>query len=148
MVTIVDPQLQVEAVPDHPGNRRLIVSYTIAVPAGDPAIGDWVLEEATVHARDCHDAPVPPTDLSVKMEGRTHVDQAGPIPRRIATDVHRVDLDVEQDWWRTDHAGGVEPIAEFVDHLVAEVALRLDADVLATAETPMITGSWGALGRD
>ncbi len=148
MVVIVDPQLHVEHVAGHPGERRLVVTYSIEVPARDPSIGRWVGEEATVHAADAHDAPVPPTDLAVKLEDRVVVEQSGRIPRRLATDVHRVDLDVEQDWWRTDHAGGIEPIAEFVDHLVADVVLRLGRDVVATAQTPMITGSWGALGKD
>ncbi len=148
MVVIVDPHLHVEHVAGHPGERRLVVTYTIEVPAGDPSIGRWIGEEATVHAEDARDAPVPPTDLTVQLEDRLVVEKPGRILRRLTTDVHRVDLDVEQDWWRTDHAGGIEPIAEFADHLVAEVVLRLGNDVVATAKTPMITGSWGALGTD
>ena len=39
-------------------------------------------------------------------------------------------------------------MAEFVDHLVARVTLRVDGLIVATAVSPTITGSWGALGDD
>jgi hypothetical protein len=74
--------------------------------------------------------------------------QPGATPRELTTDVHRVDLDVEQDWWRINEGGGFEPIAEFVDHLVARVMLRVDGIIVAMAVSPTITGSWGALGDD
>ena len=82
------------------------------------------------------------------MRNGFRMEQAGAFPRRLATDVHRIDLDVEQDWWRTDHGGGIEPIAEFPDHLVADVTLRIGNNAAATAVTPVLTGSWGALGSD
>jgi hypothetical protein len=68
--------------------------------------------------------------------------------RELSTDVHRADLDVEQDWWRITEGGSFEPIVEFVDHLVARVTVRSGDLVIATAVSPTITGSWGALGAD
>jgi hypothetical protein len=74
--------------------------------------------------------------------------QPGVTARELTTEVHRADLDVERDWWRVNEGGGFEPIAEFVDHLVARVTLRVDGLIVATAVSPTITGSWGALGDD
>jgi hypothetical protein len=147
MVTITSAELHVEPVTGVAGDRRLVVAYTIRVPEGDPMIGTSLVEEAVVHARDVGGTPVAPTELEVRMEGAFAV-EAGEHGRALTTDVHRVDLDVERDWWRTDHAGGIEPIAEFVDHIVADVWLRSGDAVVATTTTPTLTGSWGALGDD
>jgi hypothetical protein len=64
------------------------------------------------------------------------------------TCLHRVDLDVEQDSWDTDQAGGTKPIAEFADHLVATLTVSVEGREVATATSPVATGSWGALGAD
>lgn len=61
--------------------------------------------------------------------------------------VDRVDLDVEQDDWRSTPGGDV-PIAEWLDHLIAEIALSDGSSVVASATTPVVTGSWGPLGSD
>jgi hypothetical protein len=124
------------------------VAYVVDVPTDDPSIGTWVEVCAVVRAHDAHDAPVLPGNLEVHLVDRWLVEHSGVARRRMSTDVHRVDLDVEQDWWRTDHGGGVEPIAEFVDHLTAHVSLRAGEQLAATADTPVLSGSWGALGRD
>ncbi len=147
MVTIVDPELRVEAIDGHPGERRLVVTYSIHVPPFDPDLGAILHEDVVVTARDEHDAPVFPSELEVHLGGEVTA-QPGATPRELTTDVHRVDLDVEQDWWRINDGGGFEPIAEFVDHLVARVMLRVDGIIVAMAVSPTITGSWGALGDD
>lgn len=147
MVTIVDPELRVEAVDGHPGERRLVVTYAIHVPPFDPDLGAILSEDVVVTARDEHDAPVLPSELEVHLRDDVRA-QLGATPRELTTDVHRVDLDVEQDWWRINEGGGFEPIAEFVDHLVARVTLRVDGIIVAMAASPTITGSWGALGDD
>lgn len=148
MVTIVDPQLHVEHVGGHPGERRLVVSYGIASNADDSTIGATVREEAIVTARDEHDAPIFPSDLRVLLSSEVTVESAGVLERTLTTDVHRVDLDVEQDWWRTNDGGGFEPIAEFADHLVATITLTVGDELVASASTPTLSGSWGALGND
>ena len=147
MVSIVDPQLRVEALEGHSGERRLVVTYSIQVPPFDPDLGSLLAEDVVVTARDERDAPVFPSHLEVHLRGEVTA-QPGVTPRELSTDVHRADLDVEQDWWRINEGGGFEPIAEFVDHLVARVTLRADSLIVATAESPTITGSWGALGDD
>ena len=147
MVSIVDPQLRVEALEGHPGERRLVVTYSLQVPPFDPDLGALVSEDVVVTARDEHDAPVFPSHLEVHLRDEVTA-QPGVTPRELSTDVHRADLDVEQDWWRINEGGGFEPIAEFVDHLVARVTLRVDSLIVATAVSPTITGSWGALGDD
>ncbi len=147
MVRIVDPELRVETVGGHPGERRLVVSYSLHVPPFDPDLGATLREDVVVTARDEHDAPVLPSELEVHLRDEV-VAEPGVTPRELSTDVHRADLDVERDWWRINEGGGFEPIAEFVDHLVASVTLRAGELVVATAVSPTITGSWGALGTD
>jgi hypothetical protein len=148
MAEIHHPRLTVERVPDQPGERRLVVSYEIAVGSEDPLIGSVVSESVVVRAHDLHDAPVAPNRLDVRFFGQVPVDGAGRIPRRLERQVHRVLLDVEADWWRTGQAGEVEPIGEFEDHLVAEIRIAQDDHEVARARTPMVSGSWGALGSD
>lgn len=148
MVTIVNPQLHVDEVDREPGERRLRVTYDIEIPPNDPAIGMTLREHVTVSARDEHDAPTFPSDMTTHLRGEVRLDRGGSASRTLTTDVHRVDLDVEQDWWRIDEGGGFEPIAELADHLGAEVTLMLGDDVVARSVTPTVTGSWGALGAD
>jgi hypothetical protein len=147
MVTIVDPQLRVETLEGHPGERRLVVTYSLHVLPFDDDLGATLSEDVTVTAHDEHDAPVLPRDLEVHLRDQV-VAEPGVTARELTTDVHRADLDVEQDWWRITEGGSFEPIAEFVDHLVARVTLRSGDLVIATAVSPPITGSWGALGSD
>jgi hypothetical protein len=148
MTLILDPELHVEVVEGHPGRRRLVVTYRLDIPDGDPVVGRDVHEEAVVHACDEHDAPIRPLAVEFRLEGDATIECAGVYPRRLVSEVHRVELDVEQDWWDTDQAGGTEPIAEFADHLAASISVRVDDRTIATADTPTLTGSWGALGSD
>ena len=148
MTTVLDPELHVQWVDGHPGRRRLVVTYRLEVPPGDPAIGRQLHEEVIVTARDEHDAPVRPARVEFHLDGDATINSAGFFGRRLTSEVHRVNLDVEQDWWDTDEAGGTKPIAEFLDHVAATVSVRLGDEVVATGETPTLTGSWGALGAD
>ncbi len=148
MVGILQPELSVERVPDRPGERCLVVSYELDIAQDDPAIGHVVREEVVVEPRDEHDAPVRPQPVAFRFVDEVTVTEPGTIDRRLEKEVHRVDLDVEQDWWDTDLAGGTEPIAEFADHLDATLTLRVGGIEIARRMTPVVTGSWGALGTD
>lgn len=148
MVRIIDPELHVERVEGHPGDRRLIVTYRLEIAPGDPVVGAVARDEVVVTAHDLHDAPVLPSHIEFRFRGEVHIEDAGIIDRRLERDVHRVDLDVEQDWWDTDLAGGTTPIAEFADHLVATLTVSVDGRGVATATSPVVSGSWGALGDD
>lgn len=147
MVRIDEPRLHVERVEGHPGERRLVVEYRLVVDDADPVVGRSITERVVINAQDEHDAPFLPTDVELVLDGRV-VALPGTTARRLDRDVHRVALDVEQDWWETDAAGGTTPIAELEDHLVATLTLTIDDDELAVAETPVVSGSWGALGTD
>lgn len=148
MPTIHDPVLTVVPVPGSPGLRLLRVEFVVACAPFDPAIGHEVAQRVVVRAVDEHDADVTPRaapvveveDSFVMAEGRHH--------RRAERPVHRTDLDVAQDWWDTDQGGSTVPIAEWVDHISAEVRLTYAGHVVAEAATPVVTGSWGALGQD
>ena len=148
MTRILDPELRVEPVEGQPGQRRLVVTYRLDVPQGDAALAIDVHEEAVVAARDEGDAPIRPLPIEFRLEDDAIIERPGVHPRRLVGEVHRFQLDVEQDWWDTDQAGGTEPIAEFADHLAATIEVRSGEHVLATATTPTVTGSWGALGQD
>lgn len=150
MPTIVEPTFRVDPVPGKAGRRRLVVSYVLEFDEGDLAaeIGSDTVERATVRDHDLHDAPTKTQPLAIVIERTGVVGEPGRYERELAVEVNRVDLDVQQDWWRTDHGGGVEPIVELADHLVAEITVAIDGETVAEATTPMVTGSWGVLGRD
>ncbi len=148
VVTVLDPELRVEQVDGHPGRRRLVVTYRLEIPADDPVIGRQIQEEAVVTAVDEHDAPVRPEPVEFRLGNDATVDSAGVFGRRLWTEVHRFQLDVERDWWDTDQGGGTKPILELVDHLTATVSISLDEEVVASGVCPTTTGSWGALGSD
>ncbi len=147
MVRIDDPRLRVERIRGLPGERRLVVDYRLVVDDDEPVVGHSIAERVVVRAKDEHDAPFRPAGLEFVIDGEM-VALPGATTRRLARSVHRAELDVEQDWWETDAAGGTTPIAEFADHLVAALTLTVDDCEIAAAETPVVSGSWGALGTD
>jgi hypothetical protein len=146
MVSIRNPTLTVEEIPDHPGRRLLVVEFDLDVPS-EVASGTDLVEFVTVHAIDLGDAPVKPAGARIELR-RAPSAYDRPSHHRFERQVARVELDVEQDWWRSGPGGEVEPLSEFVDHLVAEIVVRETGPVVATAETPVVTGSWGVLGAD
>lgn len=148
MVKILEPELHVERIEGRPGERRLVVAYRLEIAPGEPIVGGVIHDEAVVTAKDEHDAPVFPAHVDFRFGGEVPVDAAGTIERRLEREVHRFDLDVEQDWWDTDQAGGTKPIAEFADHLIATLTVSVEGRQVATATSPVVSGSWGALGAD
>lgn len=148
MVTIVDPELVVESIAGRPGERRLKVAYRLEIESGEPVVGRVIHDDVVVTEHDEHDAPVFPSHVEFRFGGDVLVEEAGTIERRLERDVHRVDLDVEQDWWETDQAGATTPIAEFTDHLIATLTVSAEGREIATATSPVVSGSWGALGAD
>ena len=148
MVKIVEPELHIEQIEGRPGERRLVVTYRLEIATGEPVVGGVIHDEAVVAAEDEHDAPVFPAPVEFRFGGQVLVERAGTIERRLEREVHRIDLDVEQDWWDTDQAGGTKPIAEFADHLIARLMVSIEGREVATATSPVVSGSWGALGTD
>lgn len=149
MVTISTPSLVIAPDPDgRPGRRLLRMAYDLTLDPGEP-MGRRALEErVVVHAVDEHDAAVPPNREPVLRCTATFEPTSPEVHRSIDRPVVRADLDVEQDWWATSNEGETIPIAEWLDHLVGEISLWRDGVQVAAASTPVVTGSWGALGRD
>ncbi len=145
MVSIRNATFDVYLVPEHPGRRLLVVEFDLDM-GPDEDQGE-LMEAVVVHAVDLGDAPVAPHDPLIELLRRPSVD-GPPTRRRFERQVARVALDVEQDWWRSGQGGEVEPLSEFVDHLAAEITIREVGPVVATARTPLVSGSWGALGAD
>jgi hypothetical protein len=146
MVTIRNPTLTVEEIPDHPGRRLLVVEFDLDVAPETASETDFAVL-VTVRAVDLGDAPVKPTEALIELR-RVPSPYGRPGHHRFERQVARVELDVEQDWWRSGPGGEVEPLGEFADHLVAEIVVRETGPVVAKAETQVLTGSWGALGAD
>ncbi|MGF1597915.1 MAG: hypothetical protein ACFCVK_13445 [Acidimicrobiales bacterium] len=148
MPTINEPTLTVRPVDGRPGQRRVVVDYELACEPDDPMAGAEAVEHVLVHAVDEHDAAVRPAGGPVLELQDRLVLTPGRRRRTLEGLVDRVDLDVQQDWWSTDHGGSPQPIAEWLDHLTAEIRLRVADEPVVGATTPVVTGSWGALGRD
>jgi hypothetical protein len=146
--TISNPSLTVLAVAGHPGQRRLRVVYVIGCDPADPAAGHPVAEHIAIHAVDEHDAAVRPRQTPILELDDTFVVAAGTHPRSVEHVINRVDLDVEQDWWASDDGGEPQPIAEWLDHVAADIRLEFVGAVTIDVTTPTVTGSWGALGHD
>lgn len=148
MPRIHNATLTVDPVPGHANHRLLHLSYDVDLGEGEGE-GDAELpfdEEVTVVSVDTHDAPVHPRALRVELAAGTVSIGAGGERRQHSRAVPRVDLDVNGDWWDTGQSGETRPIAEFADHLIGQVRLLRNGEEIATAETAVVTGSWGALG--
>ena len=148
MATIANPSLSVVTVAGHPGQRRLRVVYDVGCDPADPAAGHPVAEHIAIHAVDEHDAAVRPRPTAILEIDGTFVVAAGTHQRSVEHVVNRVDLDVEQDWWAADQGGEPVPIAEWLDHVAADIRLEFGGGAIAVVTTPTVTGSWGALGHD
>jgi hypothetical protein len=114
--------------------------------AADPAVGRSLHERIELHAVDEHDAAIPPSRHPVTVIEETIPAEAGTRSHVREWTVDRVELDVEQDLWRTLPDGHHEPIAEWLDHLAAEITVSDGGALVASATTPEVTGSWGPLG--
>jgi len=148
MAAIHDVRLAVGPVDGHPASRRLRVEYELELEPDHPAVGRPVEERTRVRAVDEHDAAVRPATEPAVQTLASFVARAGRTRHAVEATVHRLALDVEADWWAADLGGEALPIAEWLDHLVAEVAVALDGVEVAAATSAVVTGSWGVLGRD
>ncbi len=142
------PRLTVEAVAGHPGQRLIRVTYHILASADDEAVGRLADERIVVMGIDLNTDPIAATNDPIVTSVSTHLIGSGDHVRRFEQLVHRVLLDVEQDWWKSGSGGETIPIAEWIDHLVAYIQVEIDGDVIAETLTPVVSGSWGALGSD
>lgn len=147
VVVIRNPQIRIEPVGDGSARRRVVVTYGVDVDVADVVVDHDFAEHITVHAVDEHDAPARPDPQPVAERSDTMTCQLGTTERRVEFVVHRTSLDVSQDWWSSGSGGEVQPIAEWLDHLAADITLSSSGICVAQATTPTVTGSWGALGE-
>ncbi len=148
MATILHATLESDHVAGHPGRRRLIVRYDLVLEPDDPALGHQLTERVTVRAVDDGESFTPPRGEALLATETTFTGVSGVQRRAVEAVLWRTDLDVQQDWWRAGPDGAVEALAEWVDHLEAEIVVSLSSEAVAAARTPVLTGSWGPLGRD
>ncbi len=140
------PRLTVEEVVGNPGQRLVRVTYHLVAGPDDEAVGHLAKERVVVMGIELDTDPVAAANDPIATSVKTHLVRAGDHVRRIEQLVHRVLLDVEQDWWTSGSGGETIPIAEWIDHLVAHIQIEIDDDVIAEALTPVVSGSWGPLG--
>lgn len=136
-----------EEVLDHPGQRLVRVVYHLVTGPDDRAVGFRAKERVVVQGIELGGDPIAVAQDPIATFVETHVVRAGDHVRTVEQLVHRVLLDVEHDWWSTGSGGETIPIAEWIDHLVAHIQIEIDDEVVAEALTPVVSGSWGALGE-
>lgn len=146
MASIHNAKLEIVPVEQHPGRRVVRVSYDLI--ADPDLVGTEVSETIRVHGSDLHDAPVDANTKPIVTGTSVFTVAEGTSTRTFEETIHRVSLDVVQDWWSTGLGGETQPIAEWSDHVVAEIELTRNEQPVELATTPIVTGSWGALGRD
>lgn len=147
VASIRNSELRVELLDGDAPRRRLVVAYELDVDPGERLVGREFAERITVHAVDEHDAAVRPDSQPVIEWSGSVICEPGVTERQAEFIVHRTALDVNQDWWSSGPGGEVQPIAEWSDHLVADVSLSVSGRIVTQTTTPTITGSWGALGE-
>ncbi len=148
MAAIHNPRLEIIPVEGHPGKRVLRVEYDLICADDEVVVGAEIDESVQVHGVDLHDALLPADSRPLITQQASFTAARGTCHRIVEQPVHRSSLDVEQDWWNTGLGGETQPLAEWIDHLVAEIQLSVDGKDLGKATTPVVTGSWGALGAD
>ena len=147
VVSILNSELRVESLDDGSPRRRLVVEYDIDVDSDDRLVGRELAERISVHAVDQHDAAVRPRPQPVVERTANVTCESGVTDRRAVFTLHRTALDVNQDWWSSGPGGEVRPIAEWTDHLAADISLSVSGRLVAQAMTSTVSGSWGALGE-
>ena len=141
------PTIEVDSIPGRPGRRCLRVCYDLVVDSANPAVGGVVNERIVVSAVDLGDAPMAANPNPIVVLEASFAAEAGRATRCREAVVARTALDVEVDWWSSGNGGETVPIAEWVDHVSAIIQVDVDGSARCDATTPVITGSWGALGK-
>lgn len=144
---IARQRLAVEEVPGHPGRRLVRVDYDFAVDPRDSIVGHRADERVVIRGIELGGDPIAAAEEPIATLTASFIVAAGDQTRGVEQLVHRVFLDVEQDWWSTGNGGETIPIAEWADHLVALIQIEVDDAAITEALTPVLTGSWGALGE-
>ena len=145
MATIREPLLAVGKVTGHPSRRSVTVTYALDLDTDDHLLGHDIIERVVVHAIDEHDAAVRPDRRPVAERTATFEGRAGAQRRTADFIVEQTALDVQQDWWSSGPGGEIRPIAEWPDHIIADISLSTSGRVVAQVQTPTVTGSWGPL---
>ena len=139
---ITQQQLTVEEVAGHPGQRLVRVGYRLVTGPEDQIVGRRAQWHVVIRGIELGHDPVSASEEPIVELTGSFLAQVGDQHHRVEQVVHRVLLDVEQDWWSTGNGGETVPIAEWPDHLVASIRIEVDDAVVAEALTPVVNGSW------
>jgi len=141
-------ELEVLRVEGDSALRRLRVVYEVFVPTGDELEGEEVSEEIVVHGIGLADGLSTADSHPITIHHDAFTVTPGRASRVFEKLVHRRNLDVEQDWWRAGQGGETERIAEWIDHLVADIRIEQAGRLVDQVTTDVVSGSWGVLGQD
>jgi hypothetical protein len=151
VATLSDAELSIEPDPDRPNRRRVTVRFRLAFTPAEQAVGQVFSERVTLRSVPNDDpadhGPVHSLNLVLADDA---VVAAGPATEREVTrSVPRHVLDVDEDWWQAAEDGTTQPVAEYLDRVVADIELVAYAPPPPLhARTNTVSGSWGVLGRD
>lgn len=148
MAALHDPVLSIDAIEGDPRRRLVTVRFALELDTDDHLVDHEIEQLVRLHAVDEHDAAVRPDTRPIAEHRTTFVGRAGRDDREVDFAVDRADLDVQQDWWSSGPGGETRPIAEWPDHIAADVVLSRLGRVVATVTSPTVTGSWGVLAQE
>ena len=148
MAELIDPVLSIETIEGDPRHRRATVRFSLGLASDDELVGQEIEEFVRLHAVDEHDAVARPNMRPIAEHRTTSTARPGRHVRIVEFVLARSDLDVQEDWWSSGPGGETRPIAEWPDHVAADVALSRSGEVVTSATTPTVTGSWGVLADD
>ncbi|MEL6890930.1 MAG: hypothetical protein AAFP84_05000 [Actinomycetota bacterium] len=148
MTSVRDPVLTIGRLDDDEQHRRATISYALELETDGRLAGHHIDELVRLHAVDEHDAAVHPDSRPIAEHHDSYAPAVGTNERAVELVVERDQLDVQRDWWSSGPGGETRPIAEWPDHVAADIVLSRSGRVVATAMTPTVTGSWGILADD
>lgn len=148
MATLFEPSLTIESIEGDPRRRRATVRFELGLGPDDDLVGQEIEELVRLHAVDEHDAVARPDMRPIAERRTTSPGSPGRHARTVEFVVDRADLDVQEDWWSSGPGGETRPIAEWPDHVAADVTISVGGQIVISITSPTVTGSWGVLAHD
>ena len=151
MASLSDAQLSIEPDPERPNRRRVTVRFRVGFSPSEQAVGQVFAERVTLRSVPNEDASgyMRVHSLNLVLADDAVVAHGPQVEREVVASVPRHVLDVDEDWWQTAEDGSTQPVAEYVDRLVAEIELvAYVPPPPLQAQTNTVSGSWGVLGND
>jgi hypothetical protein len=151
VASVSDAELSIEPDPERPNRRRVTVRFRVGFTPAEQAVRQVFSERVTLRSVP-NDDPAdhgPVHSLNLVLADDAVIAEGPQAERVVAASVPRHVLDVDEDWWQTAEDGTTQPVAEYVDRLVAEIELvAYVPPPPLQVRTNTVSGSWGVLGDD